>query len=393
MLKLNIGEWSEGYVFLKLLGEGKVYARKSNENAIDPNVYLNVLAVICRELNDFIRYSHENTVVRCILGDYCFAEISAAVFLEKANSLFEAMKGKSDRTIEVPEIEAFFTEIKHYSIKGTSKEFPEHPAFGGKTDIVLEVQSNSSGIHEEIGFSIKSYAGSPPTLFNTAASSCMLYEIKGISDEEVRELNAITAASGHPDVLRRVAYIKERGLELEYKTSYISKPKGNNFGGEEGPLFAWNLELLDSQMPKLISEMLLVRYGYKGNVAGNSCIDAVSELVRINPLNVRNPEVYYPTKIKNFVYASFGKMTASTEWDGTYKINGGYIEVTRNGEVFFIRANSDDQFMTYLITHTKIESPSTNPQKKHHHGEIIRDDETGKYYLGLNFQIRFNSAN
>ena len=87
------------------------------------------------------------------------------------------------------------------------------------------------------------------------------------------------------------------------------------------------------------------------------------------------------------------KLTASTEWDGTYKINGGYIEVTRSGEVFFIRANSDDQFMTYLITHTKIESPSTNPQKKYHHGEIIRDDETGKYYLGLNFQIRFIGSN
>lgn len=390
-MKLNIGEWSEGYVFLKLLGEGKVHAKKSNENKLDPSLYLDVLAVICRELDTFIKYTHSSSTVKCIFGDTMFAEYPARVFLNKSVALFQAIKEKPLGTIAVPEIESFFSDIKHFTVKGSSREFPEHPAFGGKTDIVLEVQSITSGIHEEIGFSIKSYAGSPPTLFNASAASCIIYDIEGLSNLEAEKIKFIVSRSGHPDVIGRIAYITEKGGTLKYRSSYNCTPTGSNFKGEAGPLFSWNLELLDSQMPRLISEMLLIRYGYKGNCSKPACDSIVSEMIILNPMDVRNPGVYYPTKIKNFVYASFGKMTAASEWDGTYKINGGYIEVSKNGDVFFIRANSDDQFMTYLLTHTKIDSPSTAPDRHNHHGEIFYDELSGRYSIGLNFQIRFNS--
>ena len=44
-MKGNIGDWSEVYVFLKLLSEGKLNAADSNLNAI-PNVYYPIIKII-----------------------------------------------------------------------------------------------------------------------------------------------------------------------------------------------------------------------------------------------------------------------------------------------------------------------------------------------------------
>ena len=139
-------------------------------------------------------------------------------------------------------------------------------------------------------------------------------------------------------------------------------------------------------MPNIISEAVLVRYGYYGE-EHIQLTDIINELINLNPLNHRNPAVFYRTKLSDFVYASFGQMTASREWNGTHVINGGYIEVKRDGECLYIRANSDDSFKSYLITNTHFDSPSTNPNKRLHHGQVTRDD-TGTY-LHLNFSVRF----
>ena len=48
-MKGNIGDWSEVYVFLKLLSEGKLNAADSNLNAI-PNVYYPIIKIIREEV-------------------------------------------------------------------------------------------------------------------------------------------------------------------------------------------------------------------------------------------------------------------------------------------------------------------------------------------------------
>ncbi len=46
LLKGNIGEWSEIYAFLKLLGEGKVYAGDQNLERIKNLVYPSFMSYI-----------------------------------------------------------------------------------------------------------------------------------------------------------------------------------------------------------------------------------------------------------------------------------------------------------------------------------------------------------
>jgi hypothetical protein len=49
-MKLNKGEWSEVYVFLKLLAEGKLYAADKDLKKIK-DIYYSVLEIINKDIN------------------------------------------------------------------------------------------------------------------------------------------------------------------------------------------------------------------------------------------------------------------------------------------------------------------------------------------------------
>ena len=103
-------------------------------------------------------------------------------------------------------------------------------------------------------------------------------------------------------------------------------------------------------------------------------------------------------------------------------LSGGYIDVGRNGEMLYYRAVSDDIFSTYLYDHTFFDRPSRGVNKdrakviakaildgrtvtedellavsmkndkpkpkKGDWGYVFKEDD-GKYYICINFQIRF----
>ena len=45
MWEFNYGEWTEAYVFLRLLGNGRIYAADRNFEQ-DENVYIDILNII-----------------------------------------------------------------------------------------------------------------------------------------------------------------------------------------------------------------------------------------------------------------------------------------------------------------------------------------------------------
>lgn len=144
-----------------------------------------------------------------------------------------------------------------------------------------------------------------------------------------------------------------------------------------------------------------------------------------NPLNVRNPVVFYPAKLKALLFASFAGMTASNEWNGRKKLTGGYIDVDKEGEMLYYRAISDDVFENYLYKHTFFDRPDRGVEKelavniakakvfenrdlsqeevnsivfvngqngqrrpkKGDYGYVYQVDDS--FYIAINFQIRF----
>ena len=392
MTKFNAGEWSEAYLLLRLVGDGRIYAGNENLERSD-DVYMDIKSVLKRNVDNVLECNRKDCVAECWLlyddgrkSEHIIVPVSR--FSEMADILLQQIKNRPKKgSFSAPEPYEFLKSIGNESIKAgkPKKGSPYEDYFKGKTDIVLRVvyqRENST-----LGFSVKSALGSSPTLFNTASASAFEFCLENCTKEDFVNLNNLLSASGHPDVMKRVEYIRNHNIKANFTHTRICLPSKKNKFTEKGPHFEWNITLLDTIMPKVLAEAILIRYGYYGTNC-IKCTDIISDLCRLNPLRVRNPKIFYRTKLEDFVYASFGQMTASEEWDGRHIINGGYIEIKKNGEILYYRANSDDKFKNYLITKTYFESPSTNlNDKKYYHGIVWTDGN--KYYLSLNFSVRF----
>jgi len=190
---------------------------------------------------------------------------------------------------------------------------------------------------------IKSHIGSSPTLFNCSQSSGFVYKVVGCDVDGMHRLNY---RGGFLDI---ISAIKE-----EYSLEYA---------GCRNEIFEQNIRVVDSRMDEILQNAILMHVGYIDDLDASSIPEISKALATLNPIGVRNPEVFYDAKLKAFLFASFAGMTASTEWNGRKKLTGGYIDVDREGELLYYRAISDDIFENYLFNHTYVDRPDRGVSK------------------------------
>ena len=96
-IKGNIGEWSEIYTLLKLLGEGKVYAGDENLEKIKDLVYP-IIMIIRNEEEGVLDYKVQQAdiVIQTSDGEELL-RLPATTFLKEAEHLLSAMENKPDR--------------------------------------------------------------------------------------------------------------------------------------------------------------------------------------------------------------------------------------------------------------------------------------------------------
>ena len=186
--------------------------------------------------------------------------------------------------------------------------------------------------------------------------------------------------------------------------------------------FKNNLDLLELKLSEILSCAVLTQIGYYDRGVSNKTKDIINKVADMDPIGVARPDIWYEVKMKDFLYASFSGLTASNPWDGRKKLSGGYIDVGQNGEMLYYRAVSDDVFSTFLYEHTFFDRPSRGVKKdeakvvaqarlegrdwteeemqrattkdgrrKPKKGDwgYVYKDQDGKYYIKINFQIRF----
>ena len=92
MLSGNKGEWSEIYVFLKLLGEGRLNAADADLNAI-PNVYYPIIKILRQESGKKREYLID-TDIKVIDGSTNIELLSLPIsqFVKKSQELFKELK-------------------------------------------------------------------------------------------------------------------------------------------------------------------------------------------------------------------------------------------------------------------------------------------------------------
>lgn len=355
MITGNKGEWSEAYTLLRLLGLGKLYAADENLNPID-DMYFPILKVF-REEQENAKFEYtlpDDRRVDVYLNDNFLKSVPALDFNLEASYLFEKILEGGNRAFAIRRTEDFLNSIGCHRLAAPSSD---------KTDITMQLHDIQTGYNPICGFSIKSEVGSPPTLINASKATNFIYRISGLD----------------PAVAARINSINSRNKIFDRMDLLFSRAQDVSFLRTHSNTFADNLMLIDSRMTELLGYAML--YHYRDGLT--TCEDIVQELEKINPLNFPR-RGFYEYKFKKFLCAAALGMTPATGWDGIDEANGGYIIVTRDGNVLAYHIYNRAFFETYLLKNTKFERASTT---RHDFAHIYEQD--GEMLINLNLQIRF----
>lgn len=360
MITGNKGEWSEIYVLLRLLADGKIYAADSELNKLE-NIYFPIIKIIREDIKEEKKEYFIGETVSIYVNGEKIKEISAVEFENQAENLLINLKNKNLKgSFLVRNTEQFMNEMLCYKLSAPSID---------KSDITLQIIDINTGYSPIVGFSIKSELGSLPTLLNAGKTTNFIYKINDNSTDILREVNGIYKLSSTKkqiDIRGRINRIIDTHGELTYC-------KLNN------QIFENNLILIDSNLDNILAETLL--YFYRDGIS--NCDEMVEKLEHENPMNYGNINAYR-YKFKKFLTAVALGMKPATVWDGVDEATGGYIIVTKEGNVLAYHIYNRNYFEEYLIKNTKYETASTS---RHDFGTIY--SENGENFIKLNLQIRF----
>ncbi len=404
--QFNRGEWTEAYVFMRLLGDDRIYGA-SSELKKDDSTYIDILNIIRDEPDKmliFERFVEANIAYVKASEDGEDIKVVTAPELSKyAQVLYNSIKELAalgvTKVADVQEYrESLGVDTPKANLSDSAKE-----KYGAKTDIIITSEESLDRSKTTEGFSIKSHIGSPATLFNCSQTSGFTFEVVGCNETAMHQINA------HGAFLDILQAIKDG-----YSLKYI---------GCRNSAFEQNIAIVDSRMEEILSEAVLAQAYFYGS-CGSSVKDVCDKVVELNPINVKNPQMFYPAKFKDFLFDSFAGMTASSIWNGRKRLTGGYIDVSKNGDMLYYRAMSDDIFGNYLFENTYFDRPDRGMRKDFavaqanafKEGRELTETEknalvykngksgakkskkgdfgfvyesNGHYYIDMNFQIRF----
>ena len=138
----------------------------------------------------------------------------------------------------------------------------------------------------------------------------------------------------------------------------VEKLGGIEFDSVNNETFAGNLDFIDTQFDKIVAEMLKIYYG-KGIA---NCTELATKLEDDNPLKFRNTKLYRH-KLKKFLCAVALGLRPAKVWNGRDEADGGYIIVKESGDIVAYNLYNRDEFESYLLNNTRLETPSTSRHK------------------------------
>ena len=388
----NKGEWSEIYIFLKLMSDGKVYAADKNMNRLT-NVFLNIIKIIREEYKNQKYEYYTGPIVKIFLNN---AEVAPSLdlsdFQSAKDALWDVLKSAPrGNGITCDTVEAFLSSIYVTKLKAPAAQ--QNEFFGGTQDITMQVQDYRNGIASVIGFSCKSDFTAKSTLFNASKENTnFIYEITGNIDDVLMDQfnstytirnkkNKETGAMEPHEVVairERIQLLKNAGCDIEYANMSVNSAKRNLIlsGGNE--------------MPLIVANMLKAYYFEGEGQASNSSIDyALNYVVQNNSAGYEfdDTESMYRRKVGTLLYDMFTGMRLAKTWDGRSSVNGGYIVAKDDGDVVAYHSCMADEFKDFLIHQLGFESPSAS---RHQYMSIYKEND--KYYLKLNLQVRFKGV-
>lgn len=357
MITGNKGEWSEVYTLFKVISDKELFAGDSNLNKIETLIFP-IIKVLRDETNGTFEFSYENDLV-IIKNGKEEIRVSILEFQNQAHFLLTKLKEKTNSSFSIPEIENFIKSFNCQTLKAKSSV---------KSDIRIVIHDQRTGTNPELGFSIKSQLGGASTLLNAGKTTNFIFKINNLvlTQNQIKEINKIDTRSKIKD---RIEKITNKGGIFQFLKT-------------ESSVFGNNLILIDSALPQIIAEGLLLFF----TTHNTNLVEITKQVTLNNPLkfNLESNHPFYYYKIKRFLTDIALGMMPSKVWTGELDATGGYLVVKENGEILCYHIYNRNEFEDYLFTNTKLETASSN---RHEFGKLY--EENGDLYFKLNLQIRF----
>ena len=232
----NKGEWSELYAFIRLLYLGKLYAADENVKKLD-DIFFPILKILRGDHSKkLIEYVIDSTTgdVDIIIENEKVATISRDTLRQMSEELFTKILAGNNHAFEIDNAINMMELLNVTQISASSSD---------KTDITMQIHDINTGFNPICGFSIKSELGSAPTLLNASGATNFIYEVSGLTLEDIERINSINTTT---KIIDRINAIYEKG--------------SLNFVEISNENFSDNLMLIDSNMEKMIAELLLEYY-------------------------------------------------------------------------------------------------------------------------------------
>ena len=359
---MNKGEWAEIYLHCKLLAAGQIERDPSITSDTSNKFPIEKLMrpVAAGQTNYLIgdqeiEVNFVDASNSALPGIAKSRKIKRSEFGIVASKLLTAIK-KGKGSFDIPSVHPF---LEQAGLLHTQDQWQ-------KSDIYMRIYDGLLGAYQEIGFSVKSFLGSAPSILNASGSTIASYEItgcKGLTPKQLTELNQ---------------------MEPRELVDELTKMGGNiSFDKFSNPILQANLQMNDSQMPKLLGDLILDYY--KGN--DKTIEKLVENLSESNPLNLDlgSNEQIYSHKFKTLLLDTALGMIPSKPWDGSHGA-WGLINILKDGSVTCMPATARDELREYLFSSSKIDTP----QKKSYPNGLYGVHFDGyRKYLNLNFQIRY----
>lgn len=381
----NKGEWAELFLLYRLLGDGKI-------RIYDPSMTIfhsemTILAITREnEPGVVVTYSLYDGVVNMKNGDTLLGSIDQYEFSLNASKVKkDLLNGTgpafalSDKANEFM-VRSFIKSPKAKSLRTLDNGL----LAGGKCDLSITYSNPKTGAINVAGFSVKSSFSHASTLQNGSGSTNFLFCLDDLLESEAAQANSIVQrrlksnGSKAPDIMARCDYLASLGKQILPVGVVPSKSGASTFRN--------NLMIIDSNLPDVLSQMLMIHY------FGSDHECRLSEMPRLlakcKPVKGRLfDEIYYSKRLKDYLFACFSGMVPSTPWIGRNDVDGGYIIVGKDFEPSACLSTERDAFMDYLLGSTKLEHPDSSKNRADY-GEVFRGTD-GRYYIRLNLQIRF----
>lgn len=357
--KLNKGEWSEFYAFIKVLSDRKLNASDSNLNPIKDKYYPVRKILRGDEANKIIYDLQDSQNIHLVLlnGDKNIIKIPYSYISDSVDPLFKSIcEGTGAFSIALAE--QLIADLNCNEVKASSSS---------KGDLNIVVHDHITNLENSVEFSIKSYIGNSPTLLNASRATNIIFELDGFEPH----LLGVNEIEGSSKLQRRIKYLLSKKVRL-------------NFSNMANENFARNLMKIDSLMPQFLSYYLIAFFGGRASKISELTKIVVDQGEALNGLG--NPFNYEDLKykIKQLLINIALGMVPASNWDGFIKADGGYIVVKHDGEVVCFHIYNISELGEYLFNNTKLDSSSS---KRHEYATVYEDGD--KFKMKLNLQIRF----